>query len=72
MLDQLETDDAVVCGPGIGQEGCAVGRGFRVDRVDELGVKDGVDTVDNQLVWCLAGHPNACVSVLTMGNRHSA
>lgn len=45
MLNELEADDTVVGGLGVGEEVRAVGRGAGVDGVNEFGVEDGVDTV---------------------------
>lgn len=43
VLDELEADDAVVGGLGVGKEVGAVSRGAGVDGIDEFGVEDGVD-----------------------------
>ena len=52
VLNELETDNAVVGRLGVGEKVGAVGRGAGVDGVDEFGVEDGVDTGREMLVAC--------------------
>lgn len=44
VLDELQPDDTVVGGTGVGEKVGPVCGGLGVNGVDELGVKDGVDT----------------------------